>query len=241
MSSVSYWKGSAPSKQAAQVTDTYQFTKVTVFKVQAIPDFASGRFRKNGASGTGCKGRFYCGLTKKAYLREWLTLVRHSMKTRMERLFVATALKYCIAQRKRAAELRQQYILSAEFLRNVNSALANALQTKQHSYIKSLLTSQLYRFAELPVCNAWIPQWLSPVSSSPSCYEVIKSEEVLQWLDEEDSKFFYSPGDFQVNKGNDMIALFEQLQAYKREVCVDITLVPTVVEGYEKKSYLSLY
>jgi DNA helicase HerA-like ATPase len=53
----------------------------------------------------------------------------------------------------------------------------------------------------------------------------------------QEGKFFYSPGTFQVNKGNSMVALFEQLQSFSEEkICIDFTVEPTSIEPYEKKT-----
>lgn len=122
---------------------------------------------------------------------------------------------------------------------NSSQKIAEDLQKKQAQHIKSSLRSPLYQFEENTE-NKFDsrPLWLD-CNQQLSCYEIIKSEEIFQWLDPDDRQrqnFYYSPGSFQVNKANNMVALFEQLQGYKQPVCIDLTLVPTRVEGYEKKT-----
>jgi len=116
-----------------------------------------------------------------------------------------------------------------------NPVATEASREKQSQYIASSLRSQLYQF-EFDVQQQldWQPAWIN-LTQPPSCYEIIKSEEVFQWL-EPDKKYFYSPGSFSVNKGNNMVALFEQLQEFRQDICIDLTIVPTNVEPYEKKT-----
>jgi hypothetical protein len=100
---------------------------------------------------------------------------------------------------------------------NSSQKIADILQQKQAQYIKSSLRSPLYQFEENTKNKFdWLPSWFES-NQQLSCYEIIKSEEVFPWLDPDDKQrqnFFYSPGGVQVNKANNMVAFFEQLQGF---------------------------
>ncbi len=230
-SEIKYWRGSALGKGQSQEFDTYKYIDINVFKLKAVPDFVSGRFKLMEHLDASGRVAFIAGLQKSL-----LKSLAYFSYTQSDDLNSDISCGYSLRIVYRHSPNRSKVCTEIYLIGRVASN-SNEIKTslqKQKTYIESLMRSQLYQF-EFDTKNQYDsqPDWLSSFPN-PSCYEIIKSEEVFQWL-EEDKKYFYSPGSFQVNKGNNMVALFEQLQGYEKDVCIDLTLVPTRVEGYEKK------
>ncbi len=245
---LSYWRGSAVSKGQSQEIEVYNQSAINVFKLKGVPDFASGRFKSMEHLDPGGRVSFIVSLQKS--LLKSLAYFSYSQMSETNNIACGYSLRIIYRPSGNGSKISTEIYLLARVSSN-NGEITN-LRTKQAHYIESSLRSQLYQFepdrqtAEVidkarsqihqPATKKefdWQTDWLN--SGVPlSCYEILKQEDVFPWLEEE-KKYFYSPGSYQVNNGNNMIALFEQLQSYTKPVCIDITLVPTQVENYEKK------
>lgn len=230
-SELKYWRGSALSKGQSQEFDTYKYFELNVFKLKAVPDFVSGRFKSMEHLEPSGRVAFVAGL-QKSLLKSLAYFSYTQSDDSNSDVSYGYSLRVVYSRYPAGSKVSTDIYLIGRVASN--SSEIKAPLNKQKIYLESLLRSQLYQF-EFDGENQydWQPDWLSSFPN-PSCYEILKSEEVFQWL-EENQKYFYSPGSFQVNKANNMVALFEQLQGYDKDVCIDLTLVPTSVEGYEKK------
>lgn len=233
ISEVKYWRGSAISKGQSQEFDTYNSFSVNVFKLKAVPDFGSGQFNLIENLDPTRKGTFVAKL-QKDLLKNLAFFGSTQFGDSNGNVSCGYSLRIIYKPSYQESRVNTQIYLLARVASNSSQQLA-VVKNKQAESIKSCLRTQPYQF-EHDEQNQFD---LQPVGlnsdQQPYCYEIIKSEEVYQWL-KEDKKYFYSPGTFQVNEENNMVALFEQLQGYKANVCIDVTLVPTAVEGYEKNT-----
>jgi hypothetical protein len=243
-SKLKYWRGSAPGTAQPQEVDTYNYHAVNVFKLKGVSDFASGRFKLMEHLDPSGRVGFVAGW-QKSFLKSLAYFSYTQFDDPSANASCGYSLRIVYHQAPQGAKSTEVYFI-ARVASNSSQKIAEDLQKKQAQYIKSSLRSPLYQFNENTE-NKFdcLPSWLN----SPQqlyCYEILKSEEIFQWLvdrdDRQRQKFYYSPGNFQVNKANNMVALFEQLQGYQQPkgyeqpVCIDLTLVPTRVEGYEKKT-----
>jgi len=236
-SGIKYWRGSAPGTGQPQEVDTYNFHAVNVFKLKALSDFASGRFKLMEHLDPSGRVGFVAGW-QKSLLKSLAYFSYTQFDDPSANAPCGYSLRIVYHPAPQGSKSTEVYFL-ARVASNSSQKIAEDLQKKQAQHIKSSLRSPLYQFEENTE-NKFDsrPLWLDS-NQQLSCYEIIKSEEIFQWLDPDDRQrqnFYYSPGSFQVNKANNMVALFEQLQGYKQPVCIDLTLVPTRVEGYEKKT-----
>ncbi|GAB4305740.1 MAG: hypothetical protein Fur0025_47820 [Oscillatoriaceae cyanobacterium] len=237
-SNLQYWRGSAPSTGQPQEFETYGSYSVSVFKLAAVPDFASGHFKLLEHLDPSARVGFVASLQKS--LLKSLAYFSYSQLGRGMEISCGYSLRiiYQPSSSGAVADVSTDIYLLARVASNDSQQLA-AVANKQKEYIATSLRTQLYKFEENTEHKFdWLPSWLHG-SPTPACYEILKPEEIFQWLDADDQprqNYFYSPGTFQVNKGNNMVGLLEQLQGYRQPVCLDITLVPTRVEGYEKKT-----
>jgi DNA helicase HerA-like ATPase len=230
-----YWQSSSLAKGEPQEVNEYQNIAISVFKLNAIPDFASGRFKLMEHLDAAGRVGFIASLQKN--LIKGLAYFSHlqSNLDYGDRSF-GYSLRIIHQPTDNISRSRTNIYLIARVASKDEVSLAS-LKQQQKEYIKTSLRSQLYQFKFDDRFNGEVqPRWLDN-SSDLSCYEILKQEESFKWSQEE-QKYFYSPGSFQVNKGNDMTALFEQLQGYQdsEAVCIDLTLVPTVVSSSEKKT-----
>jgi ABC-type multidrug transport system fused ATPase/permease subunit len=230
-----YWQSSSLAKGEAQVVNEYQHIAISTFKLNAIPDFASGRFKSMEHLDTAGRVGFIVSLQKN--LIKGLAYFSH-LRSNLDDgdNSFGYSLRIIHQPPDNISKSRTNIYLIARVASTDEVSLAS-LKQQQKEYIETSLRSQLYQFRFDDKFNIEIkPSWLGN-SSDLSCYEILKQEEVFKWLEEE-QRYFYSPGSFQVNKGNDMTALFEQLQGYQdsEAVCIDLTLVPTTVSGSEKKT-----
>jgi Helicase HerA, central domain len=230
-SQLNYWRGSALNKGQNQELELYNSWGLNIFKLKAVPDFASGRFKLMEHLDPSARVAFIAGL-QKSLLKNlaYFTYTQYNNSEGEISCGYSLRIIYNVTGLNPLTEI---YLIGrvATKTSDIQTALTN-----QSTHLQSVLKSQLYQFefnSDLDKKFIDQTQWLN-LPQAPFCYEVIKSEEVFQWL-EQDQKYFYSPGNFQVNKGNNMIALFEQIQGYQQNICIDITLIPTQVEGYEKK------
>ena len=232
-SGIKYWRGSSPGTGQPQEVDTYNYHAVNVFKLKGVSDFASGRFKLMEHLDPSGRVGFVAGW-QKSLLK---SLAYFSYTQFDDNASCGYSLRIVYHPAPQGSKSTDVYFL-ARVASNSSQKIADILQQKQAQYIKSSLRSPLYQFEENTKNQFdWRPSWFE-FNQQLSCYEIIKSEEVFPWLDPDDKQrqnFFYSPGGVQVNKANNMVAFFEQLQGYEEPVCIDLTLVPTRVEGYEKK------
>jgi hypothetical protein len=232
-SGIKYWRGSSPGTGQPQEVDTYNYHAVNVFKLKGVSDFASGRFKLMEHLDPSGRVGFVAGW-QKSLLK---SLAYFSYTQFDDNASCGYSLRIVYHPAPQGSKSTDVYFL-ARVASNSSQKIADILQQKQAQYIKSSLRSPLYQFEENTKNQFdWRPSWFE-FNQQLSCYEIIKSEEVFQWLDPDDKQrqnFFYSPGSIQVNKANNMVAFFEQLQGYEEPVCIDLILVPTRVEGYEKK------
>lgn len=232
-SSIKYWRGSALSKGQDQEIDIYNYCEVNVFKLKAVPDFASGRFKLMEHLDASGRVAFIAGLQKNL-VKSLAYFGYTQFDDSNGNVSCSYSLRIIYTTSPQSAKVSTEIYLLGRVISKNHKTIA-ALRDKQAQYITSCLRSQLYQFEfDAQYQSDWQPAWLTSVQQ-PSCYEIIKSEEVFQWL-EDDKKYFYSPGSFQVNKGNNMVALLEQLHGFSQDICIDITLVPTRMEPYEKKT-----
>jgi DNA helicase HerA-like ATPase len=230
-----YWKSSSLAKGEPQELNEYQYVAISVFKLSAIPDFASGRFKSMEHLDAAGRVGFIASLQKN--LIKGLAYFSHlqSNLDRGDRSF-GYSLRIIHQPTDNISRSRTNIYLIAR-VASKDEINLTSLKQQQKEYIETSLRSQLYQFEFNDKFNSEVqPRWLDNFSDL-SCYEILKPEEIFNWSGEE-QQYFYSPGSFQVNKGNDMTALFEQLQGYQdsEAVCIDLTLVPTIVSGSEKKT-----
>lgn len=230
-----YWQSSSLTKSEPQVVNEYQHIAISVFKLNAIPDFASGRFKLMEHLDAAGRVGFIASLQKN--LIKGLAYFSHlqSNLDYGDRSF-GYSIRIIHQPPDNISKSRTNIYLIARVASKDEVNLAS-LKQQQKEYIETSLRSQLYQFEFDDKFNSEVqPRWLGNFSDL-SCYEILKPEEIFNWSGEE-QQYFYSPGSFQVNKGNDMTALFEQLQGYQdsEAVCIDLTLVPTIVSGSEKKT-----
>jgi hypothetical protein len=226
-----YWRGSAIAARQPQDVATHRYSLIKAFQLKAIPDFASGNFKSMEHLDPSGRVGFVVGL-QKSLLKSFAYFAYTQMDETSEGVNFGYSLRLIYTPQKQRSTPSIQVYLLARVAGNDYDLVEN-IQKKQAKYIDSVLRSQLYQFSDKPDLK-FEPTWLK-TQSPPACYEIIKPEEVFQWL-EADNKFFYSPGSWQLNKGNTMTALYEQLQSYDEPVCIDITLVPTRVTGSEQKT-----
>jgi len=200
----------------------YRNISINVFKLKAVPDFTK-EIENLDSSG---KLAFVAGL-QKDLLKNLALFSYTQFDDSNGEVSCGYSLRIIYKQPTQESKVCIEIYLLARVASNSDREIA-FLKEKQAKYIESSLRSQLYKFDfnEQYQFN-WQPAWLT-YNHPPYCYEILKTEEVFQWL-EADKKYFYSPGNFQVNNRNNMVALCEQLQAYSEDVCIDITLVPTTV------------
>jgi hypothetical protein len=235
-SGLKYWRGSAPGTGQPQEIDSYKSYAINVFKLKAVSDFASGRFKLMEHLDPSGRVGFVAGWQKNL-LKSLAYFSYSQFDDSSGNISCGYSLRIIYQPAPQGSKSIEIYLL-ARTASNSNQQTMSTQKT-QAQHIKSSLRSPLYQFEQYKDNRLdWLPLWLD--STQPiSCYEIIKSEEIFQWLDSNDQQrqnFFYSPGSFQVNKANNMIAFFEQLQEYDKPVCIDLTLVPTRIEGYEKKT-----
>jgi hypothetical protein len=235
-SGLKYWRGSAPGTGQPQEVDTYNYHAVNVFKLKGVSDFASGRFKLMEHLDSSGRVGFVAGW-QKSLLKSLAYFSYTQFDDPSANASCGYSLRIVYNPAPQGSKSTDVYFL-ARVASNSSQKIADILQQKQAQHIKSSLRSPLYQFEDNTKNQFdWRPSWLES-NQQLSCYEIIKSEEIFQWLDPDDKQrqnFFYSPGSVQVNKANNMVAFFEQLQGYEEPVCIDLTLVPTRVEGYEKK------
>jgi Helicase HerA, central domain len=231
-----HWQSSALSKGQMQVCEEYPHIAVNSFKLQAVPDFASGRYKlmehldANGRVGfvASLQKNLIKGLAYFSYLHLNSSTNNSSFGYSLRIIHQPT--------KENLVSTTNIYLVARVASKDL--VTLSLLQKQQSEYIQTSLRSQLYQFEFDEKFNIEsCPNWISDLSNL-SCYEILKQEEIFQWLEEEEERYFYSPGSFQVNKGNDMIALFEQLQGYRypEAACIDLTLVPTTITNSEKKT-----
>ena len=235
-SGIKYWRGSSPGTGQHQEVDTYNYHAVNIFKLKGVSDFASGRFKLMEHLDPSGRVGFVAGW-QKSLLKSLAYFSYTQFDDPSANASCGYSLRIVYHPAPQGSKSTDVYFL-ARVASNSSQKIADILQQKQAQHIKSSLRSPLYQFEENTKNKFdWRPSWFE-FNQQLSCYEIIKSEEVFQWLDPDDKQrqnFFYSPGGVQVNKANNMVAFFEQLQGYEEPVCIDLTLVPTRVEGYEKK------
>lgn len=226
---LSYWRGSAIMKGQPQEVVLYKNFSINIFKLKAVPDLIK-EIENLDDSG---KLAFVVGL-QKDLLKNLALFSYTQFDDSNGEISCGYSLRIIYKKPSQGSQISTEIYLLARVASNSDREIYS-LKENQAKYIESSLRSQLYKFGfdEQNQFN-WQPTWLN-YSQPPYCYEIIKNEEVFQWL-EADKKYFYSPGNFQANNRNNMIALYEQLQAYSEDVCIDITLVPTTVEPYEKNT-----
>ena len=231
MVNLAYWRGSAIAARQPQEIDNHQHFLINTFHLDAVPDFASGNFKIMEHLDPSGRIGFVVGL-QKSLLKSCAYFAYTQMDDNREAVTFGYSLRLLYTpQKHRSTPSIQVYLLAR--VAGGDRGLIQTINDKQATYINSVLRSQLYQFSKKSVSESQ-PEWLNS-QSVPACYEIIKPEEVFQWL-EADNKFFYSPGSWQLNKGNTMTALYEQLQSYDQPVCIDITLVPTKITGYEQQT-----
>jgi hypothetical protein len=231
-----YWRGSAIAARQPQEIDTHRHSLINAFQLESVPNFASGNFKSMEHLDPSGRVGFVVGL-QKSLIKSLAYFAYTQMDDTCEGVNFGYSLRLIYTPQEQRSNPSIQVYLLARVAGN-NYDLVENIQKKQAKYINSVLRSQLYQFSEKSESSESKfepePAWLK-TQSLPVCYEIIKPEEVFQWL-EADNKFFYSPGSWQLNKGNTMTALYEQLQSYDHPVCIDITLVPTRITGYEQKT-----
>lgn len=232
-SEVKYWRGSALGKAQSQEFDTYKYIDINVFKLKVVPNFGSGQFNSMEHLDLNRRITFVAKL-QKDLLKNLAFFGSTQFDDSSGNVSCGYSLRIIYKPSFQKSRVNTEIYLLARVASNSSQQLT-VVKNKQAEFIKSSLRTQPYQF-EFDAQDQfdWQPAELNS-HQQPYCYEIIKSEEVYQWL-KEDKKYFYSPGAFQVNEQNNMVALFEQLQGYKENVCIDITLVPTTVEGYEKNT-----
>jgi DNA helicase HerA-like ATPase len=230
-----HWQSSAPVKGQMQICEEYPHIAVNSFKLKAVPDFASNRYKLMEHLDAPSRVGFIASLQKN--LIKGLAYFSH-LQSNLDYSDYSFGYSLRIIHQpvEYVSNSRTNIYLIARVAGKDEISIAS-LKQQQKEYIETSLRSQLYLFEFKDKFNSEVqPKWLDNFSDL-SCYEILKQEEVFNWLGEE-RKYFYSPGNFLVNKGNDMTALFEQLQGYQdsEAVCIDLTLVPTTVSSSEKKT-----
>jgi Helicase HerA, central domain len=230
--SIAYWRGSAPAKNHALEVDAFNYQKISCFSLTGIPDFASGRFKPMEHLDASSRVSFVVSL-QKSLLKNLANFSQLQVDLHNQNIRCGYSLRIIYSPNKSSNNsfTTQVYLLS-RIAGSDQSLVAEAIEAQALSLDSSLKT-QLYKFEKTSLENA-IPEWIKH-EKAIHCYEIFKKEEVFSWLEQE-GRFFYSPGLFQVNKANNMIEFFEQLQSYKESICVDLTLVPTDLQDYEKKT-----
>ena len=230
---LNYWSGSAIIKGQPQELVCYSHMSINVFQLKAIPDFGSNYFKEIENLASFAKVGFVANL-QKDLLKNLALFGYTQFENSNGDISCGYSLRIIYQPSSKNSNISTEIYLLARVASNTSQHLA-IFKKKQAEYIQSSLRSQLYKFEAVAQHRLdWQPAWLSP-SEPPYCYEIIKTETVFQWF-EADKKYFYSPGNLQVNKGNNMIAFFDQLQEYREATCIEITLVPTTVESYEKNT-----
>lgn len=239
MPEIRYWSGSAPTKHDNQQIEEYGHIKVNVFKLKTITKSSSvgshqvKDFGKNDQDNN-------IDLQRKL-LREIASFSYLQLEDTENRVCSGYSLRIiCKASNQNSKKLIEAYLIG-RVAGNEYGVTEKASQS-QFNYIKGLLKSNSYQF-EIEEQNQFdsCPAWLTS-SSSPNCYEVLKPEEIFLWLEEEDRKYFYSPSSFQVynrtknTKPANLIDLLMASESFSEDVCVDIVIVPTKIEEYEKKT-----
>jgi hypothetical protein len=235
-SSLVYWRESAFTREQPQSLTTYQFYDVNVFKLTMAPDFSSERLKALAQCRGGSGGiEFAVDLQKE--LLQGLAHFSYSQIEQRQAIACAYSLRIICQPSVNAAHSRVEVYLIGRVAGNAFSAVSVA-QQEQANCMESLLRSQPYHFEfDRDKTSEFFPKWLEN-SESLSCHEVLKTEEMFPWIGVE-GKYFYSPGQFQVNSANTMAPLFEQLQTYadsNQGICVDLVLVPTRIEENEKRN-----
>ncbi len=220
-----YWKGSSLGKGQPQEIEEFTHTQINTFKLKAVPDFASGRFKQMEH------------LEADARVGHVIALQKNLLKTIAD--LSGDNSEYLCGYSLRIFYSKSRPISTEIYLLGRVSAnskiVAETAKNNQREYIESALRSQLYQFEFVTTSEQHL--WLE--TPQIYCYEILKQEEILPF-DQEKGIYFYSPGVIQVNKSNRMVEFFEQLQANEKDVCIDITLVPTQVQDSEKK-FISKY
>ena len=233
MQTVQYWQGSAENKNSNQRIKSYQNYAINVFKLKGVPDFASGRFKRMEHLDPSARVSFVANLQKNL-LKSLAYFSNTQYDNSNGNVSCGYSLRVIYNPLSHDDRASTNIYLIGRVADNYNEPnKTQEIKQKQFKYIQSTLRSLLYQF-DSDIDYSLDSQEINP-DTQDHCYEVVKSEEVFTWLEEE-KKYFYSPGEFQVNKSNDLIALFEQLEAYNEKVCIDVTLVPTSIDDKEKKS-----
>lgn len=231
-SGLRYWRGSAVSKGQPQEIDEYLSHEINLYRLKAIPDFASDRFKLMEHLDPSARVGFVVVWQKNLLKSLAYFSYLQASDIQQQDISCGYSLRIVYQPSREISGTSTEIYLLARVASN-DPSLTARVQRQQAEYLNSSLRSPLYQFEYIESRDLETKSLLQN-PDSVSCYEIIKSEEVFQWL-EADNKYFYSPGTLPVNKGNNMMALFEQLQGYRHEVCIDLTLVPTQVEAYEKK------
>jgi hypothetical protein len=233
---LTYWRESAPAKGQSQLFESCRFYDVNVFKLKTAPDFSSTQLKElaqcRGKSGGVC---FAVDLQKE--LLQGLAYFSYSQMEQNQSVFCSYSLRVICQPSAYDTHSDIELYLIGRVASNSPSIVSIA-QQEQAGFMASLLKSQPYQF-EFDEDQQFevYPEWLQNPESL-SCHEVLKAEEMFPWIGVE-GKYFYSPGQFQVNSANTMLSLFEQLQVYvasNQAVCIDFVLVPTRIEENEKKN-----
>jgi hypothetical protein len=230
---LNYWRGSAIIKGQPQELVRYTHMSINVFRLKAIPDFGANYFKEIENLASFARVGFVANL-QKDLLKNLALFGYTQFENSNGDVSCGYSLRIIYQPSSQNSNVSTEIYLLARVASNTSQHVTT-FKKKQAEYIQSSLRSQLYKFEAVPQHRLdWQPAWLNP-NQPPYCYEIIKTEAVFQWL-EADKKYFYSPGNLQVNKGNNMIAFFDQLQEYREATCIEITLVPTTVESYEKNT-----
>jgi len=230
---LNYWSGSAIIKGQPQELIRYSYMSINVFQLKAIPDFGANYFKEIENLAPSARASFVANL-QKDLLKNLALFGYTQFENSNGDVSCGYSLRIIYQPSSQKSKVSIEIYLLARVASNTSQYI-NTFKEKQAEYIQSSLRSQLYKFEAVPQHRLdWQPGWFNP-GQPPYCYEIIKTEAVFQWL-EADKKYFYSPGQLQVNKDNNMIAFFDQLQEYRQATCIEITLVPTTVESYEKNT-----
>jgi hypothetical protein len=222
---LTYWRGSAIGKENPQELTYYTFYDVSVFHLSSLPNFSDQSYNSRRNEVITRQKEFLKSLWNFGNSQMILADISHGYSLRF------------IYSPSQTNEIGTTNIyLVARIATNDSSEIVSA-KRQQTDYITSLLASQTYKF-ELIETEEKLhqPNWITDIDNL-SCYGIIKTEEVFQWI-ESDGKFFYSPGKFHHNSSNDMVGFLQQLQNLGNsgaEVCIDLVIIPTSVESYEKK------
>jgi hypothetical protein len=222
---LTYWRGSAIGKENPQKLTYYTFYDVSVFHLSSLPNFSDQSYNSRPNEIITRQKEFLKSLWNFGNSQMNLTDISHGYSLR----FIHSP------SQKNGIGTTNIYLV-ARIATNDSSGIVSA-KRQQTDYITSLLTSQAYKFKLIETEEKLHqPNWITDIDNL-SCYGIIKPEEVFQWI-ENDGKFFYSPGKFHHNSSNDMVGFLQQLQTCGNagaEVCIDLVIVPTSVESYEKK------